>query len=53
MIHGGGACSWEPFTGVFETPERIPLALRDANMLPRFSWLSNWVAVAAVAREQY
>ena len=31
----GGAYPWEPLTGVLEAPERIPLALRDANISPR------------------
>ena len=34
---GGGAYPWEPWTGVLEAPEKIPLALRDANMSPRLA----------------
>ncbi len=37
VVDGGGAYSWEPLTGVLEAPERIPLALRDANISPRFT----------------
>ena len=34
---GGGAYPWEPLTGVLEAPERMPLALRDANISPRLA----------------
>lgn len=34
---GGGAYPWEPLTGVFEAAEKIPLALRDANISPRLA----------------
>ena len=33
-VDGGGAY---PLTGVLAAPERIPLALRDANMSPRLA----------------
>ena len=37
MTDGGGAYSWEPLTGVLDAPERIPFALRDASISPRFA----------------
>ena len=37
MDGGGGAYPWEPLTGVLDAPERIPLALRDANISPRLA----------------
>lgn len=37
MVDGGGAYPLEPLTGVLAAPERIPLALRDASISPRFA----------------
>ena len=37
VTDGGGAYPWEPFTGVLEASEKIPLALRDANISPRLA----------------
>lgn len=37
MADGGGPYPWGPFTGVIEAPEKIPLALRDANISPRLA----------------
>ena len=37
VVDGGGTYGSEPFTGVLEVPERIPLALSDANMSPRLA----------------
>lgn len=37
MVEGGGEYPWEPFNGVVEAPERMPLALRDANISPRLA----------------
>ena len=37
VVDGGGAYPWEPLTGVLDAPERMPLALRDANISPRLA----------------
>lgn len=37
MADDGGAYTWEPLTGVLDVPDRIPLALRDANISPRLA----------------
>ena len=37
MVDGGGAYPWEPLTGVLDAPERMPLALSDANISPRLA----------------
>ena len=37
VTDGGGAYPWEPLTGVLEAPEKIPLALRDANISPKLA----------------
>ena len=37
MADGGRANSREPLTGVLDVPERMPFALRDASISPRFA----------------
>ena len=37
MADVAGAYTWVPLTGVLEAPERIPLALRDANISPKLA----------------